>query len=288
MKETGFCPQAERFLGRYLEKRLSSLEHSSYEVHLKDCEVCAGQAKLWDDLARVPMAGTSLRPSPQFERDFEAMLASELRQEMKAAVPVPAIAKQGIWGRAGVAWAAAAILAVAGFLGGLLAANSLGGIAPGDGRSKSDLAELRQELRLLRSLMAVSLLQQQSTMERLRGVSYTAGLDDPGQEVIQTLLGTLRADGSMEVRLAAAEALQRYGGLGQVRQSMAEALRLETAPLVQLTLIDSLAAWQEQKARPVLRRLAVEEKLEPAVRQRAARALREIPASGSVSPETYR
>lgn len=288
MKETSFCPQGERFLCGYLEQRLSSAEQGSFEAHLKDCAVCTGQAKLWDDLARLPMAGTNLRPSPQFGRDFEAMLASELRQERKASGPLPVVARQGIWRRAGVAWAAAALLAVAGFLGGLLAANSLRGITLGDGRSKSDLAELRQELRLMRSLMAVSLLQQQSTMERLRGVSYTAGLDDPGQEVIQTLLRTLRADSSMEVRLAAAEALQKYGGLGQVRQSMAEALRLETAPLVQLTLIDSLVTWQEQKATPVLRLLAAEEKLEPAVRQRAVKALREIPAVASVGPETYR
>jgi hypothetical protein len=285
MKETRFCAQGERYLFGYLEHSLPPAEAQSYRAHLEQCQLCQQEAELWTRLGADARLAAAPVPGPDFVANFNAMLAQQLVQQdgKTAAGPASLELKPGLrWGRAGV-WAAAAALVVAGFLGGLVA----GGLGAGGGAfrpgasGKTEVAELRQEVRMMRSLVAVSLMQQQSTSERLRGVSYSTGLENPDEQVVAALLRTLRADTSVDVRMAAADALRRYSGRAPVRQSMAEALQLESSPLVQLTLIDALVATRESKAAPALRVLMAEEGLDPTVRQRAMRALGEIQAEES-------
>ncbi len=128
----------------------------------------------------------------------------------------------------------------------------------------------------MRGMVAMSLLQQQSAVERLRGVNYSVQMNNPDEEVVGALVQTLRSDSSVDVRLAAAEALNKYSGKPRVRQAIAESLPMQDSPLVQLTLIDSLVAYKERRAEPAMQKLALDRDLDPTVKTRIDRALQEL------------
>ncbi|HEX3118770.1 MAG TPA: HEAT repeat domain-containing protein, partial [Candidatus Acidoferrum sp.] len=97
---------------------------------------------------------------------------------------------------------------------------------------------------------------------------------------VQTaLLRTLRDDGSVDVRLAALDALSRHAGQPQVRKGVLEALQQQQSPLVQVALIDQLTEWRDPDVAQRLRTLEQTPNLNPAVKQRAEWALAKLQES---------
>ena len=121
-------------------------------------------------------------------------------------------------------------------------------------------------------MVTLSLLQQQSASERLKGVTSSSQIEQPGSEVVSALIETLRHDSNVNVRLASVDALRRFGGREAVRRDVVEALPQQESPLVQIALIDFLLEAQGPEAAGVLRRLADDMMLDKAVRDRARRA----------------
>ncbi|WP_031495005.1 HEAT repeat domain-containing protein [Bryobacter aggregatus] len=255
MKEMSFCPTGERQLAAYLEKRLSPRDRDAYASHAAACSICQAEIELWEKLSALPTPS----PSPYFRRDFDAMMTRETGRVAVQSIP--------FWKQPMIAWAAAAAFAIGGFFSGTY----FGGQKP-----KSELGELREEMRGMRSMVAMSLLQQQSAVDRLRGVNYSVRLDNPDDEVVTALIQTLRGDSSVDVRLAAADALRKYSGRPKVRSAIVDSLTMQDSPLMQLALIDALVDFRERRAEPQLERLASEGGIDPTVKQRIEKALKEL------------
>ncbi len=128
----------------------------------------------------------------------------------------------------------------------------------------------------MRQLMALSLLEQQSASERLRGVSYASTVQEPDSDVRDALLRTLDSDPNVNVRMAAVDALHRFAGSPEVRQGLARALAREESPLVQIAILDELVELRERSAISSVDHLLSEAKLNPEVRQRAEWAVRRL------------
>jgi hypothetical protein len=128
---------------------------------------------------------------------------------------------------------------------------------------------MRGELHDMRQMLTLSLLQQQSATERLRGVSYTAGIDQPGNEVVAALLDTLLHDPSVNVRLSAVDALRRFSDRADVRLGTKQAVTDSTAPMLQVAVIDFMVETRDPQARVVLRQLADDGTVDQSVRGRA-------------------
>ncbi len=252
MKEMSFCPTGERHLSGYLENSLSAVDREAFASHTRGCEICQGELNLWIKLASLPAPPTP----PNLETDFQAMLR---RETNKAVTP--------LWENPRLAWVAAATLALGGFFFGA----QFGGQKP-----KSELADLRLEIRSMKTLVAMSLLQQQSAIERLRGVNYSGRLENPEEAVVTALVQTLRSDSSIDVRLAAADALRKYSTRPKVSMAIVDALQSQDSPMMQLALIDTLVEIQDRRAEAPLRHLARETSVDPAVKQRVEKALREL------------
>jgi hypothetical protein len=105
-------------------------------------------------------------------------------------------------------------------------------------------AEVRSELREIQ--FTLSLLQQQSATERLRGVSWTSQIDQPGNEVVSALLDTLLHDPNVNVRLAAVDALRRVSDRPDVRLGTRQAVTDRAAsPLLQVAVIDFMVETRD-------------------------------------------
>jgi HEAT repeat protein len=135
--------------------------------------------------------------------------------------------------------------------------------------SPQEVASLHEELRSMRQLVVISMLQQQSASERLQGVSYSRAQTEPDPKVLNALLHTMRYDNSVDVRLAALDALSHYGSRQDVRKGLMDSLQEQQSPLVQVALIDVLVDLHDASAVDRLKRLQKDPKTDPSVRKRA-------------------
>jgi hypothetical protein len=142
-----------------------------------------------------------------------------------------------------------------------------------------DVTALRDEVRDLRQMMTLSLMQQQSVTERLKGVSWSSQLDQPGNEVVSALIDTLMHDGNVNVRLASIDALKRFAEREVVRDAAVHALVTQTSPLVQMALIDFVVETQDRAALDALRRLSQDDMANEAVRARASWGIEHLEAA---------
>jgi HEAT repeat protein len=128
----------------------------------------------------------------------------------------------------------------------------------------------------MRQMVAISLMQQQSANERLRGVNWSYRLQQPGNEVLSTLLDTLMHDPNVNVRLATVDALRQFGEQPIVRRGVIEAMTRQESPMVQVALIGLAVDLHEKESIATLRQLSDDKNVDVAVRERARKGLAEL------------
>ena len=277
------CEQIEQLLPDYLQAALSPAQSAEVEQHCEDCSSCAQDVAMWKKLALLPEE----KPSADSRQRFDAMLHAYSATAVQAASAASSSAgaprrfetQKPSWNFfewlrspfGAVAWSAALLLI------GLFAGAQFGNrvkSAPSE-----EIASLHAEVTSMRQLVALSMLQQQSASERLQGVSWSTREDHLDPQVQSALLRTLRYDGSVDVRLAALDALSRHAAQPQVRKGVLESLQEQQSPLVQVAMIDQLTEWRDPDAAQRLRKLEQTPNLNPAVKQRAEWALAKLQES---------
>jgi HEAT repeat protein len=135
------------------------------------------------------------------------------------------------------------------------------------------MAQLRSQVENLNQMVALSMLQGQSSSARMRGVTYSEKIAQPDPQVLDALLQAVNHDSSVNVRLSAVDALQKFGGDPEVARAMASSIPGQESPLVQIALIDMLVQLNARGVTPELARLAQDSQLNEMVRQRLTWAL---------------
>lgn len=128
----------------------------------------------------------------------------------------------------------------------------------------------------MRQLVTLSLLQQQSASDRLRGVNWSYRLEVPDNEVLSALLHTLNNDDNVNVRLAAVDALYKFADSGTVRRSLRQSLPAQSSPIVQIALIDMMADLNDPQSKAVFREFLQKPDLNPDVKQRLQKHLPKV------------
>ena len=261
------CEEIGELLPDYLQGRLSSDRAEVVEKHLSRCAACGEEAALWKSLALLPEE----QPSPALESRFKAMLESyqEGRWEKTSLaaenrkIPVPMLWGLGNWKQlpaAGIVWAC--LFLVCGYF---IGKHSDRGT---DAAAQAQINEMRQELGATRQMVALSMLQQQSASQRLEGVSWSTRLPEPDPKVMSALLHTVRFDNSVDVRLAALDALGRYADRPEVRRELVDVLQTTQSPMVQVALIDLLVDLHDKSAVPQFKKFQQDPHVNPTVKKR--------------------
>ena len=268
------CEDTSAKLADYLAGTLSDAERQALESHALSCAACReeleGAREMWQRLGRMRADAPD---TGAMRARFDAMMADAGAQLGNTATPhaLPTVRNRtSRWTRRHRAMrsflqaAAAAILVVAGIQVGRQMSQ------PAPTLTAPDVTALRDEVRDLRQMVTLSLMQQQSVTERLKGVSWSSQLDQPGNEVVAALIDTLMRDANVNVRLASIDALKRFAERDAVRNATVRALDTQTSPLVQMALIDFVVETQDREALESLRRLSQNKEANEAVRARAA------------------
>jgi HEAT repeats/Putative zinc-finger len=265
------CEEIAELLADYWQEGLGAEQKENVERHLESCVECSEIAGLWKRLALIP----NEQPSAASRERFEAML--QAYQTARGDEGIKGHARESgasIWSV--FQWLRSPVGAVAWSIA-LVAFGMYLGLLLGGAKSNSqDLATMHTELTSMRQMVALSMLQQQSASQRLEGVTWTRREEHLDPQVLSALMHTLRYDPSVDVRLAALDALSRHAGQPQVRKTVVDALQEQQSPLVQVALIDQLVEWREAEAAPRLEKLRQSPNLNPTVRQRADWAISKL------------
>ena len=244
---------------------LRAPERTELKHHLEDCTACRQEAEglesLWTKLDSLPAE----EPPPEMRDRFYAALgaygegfsAASLRERRKG---------NFAWLPVGVA---AATLLIGLGLGYAVSSQK-------SSRESTEIAQLRGDVNGMRELVALSLLRQQSASERLRGVSWANQVESSDGQVLAALLDSVNHDPNVNVRLAAADALRTFAMTSTARSEIAKAILPQSAPLVQIALIDLVVDLKDSSSITELKQVAGNDSLNPGVRERAAWAIERL------------
>jgi len=274
------CTRVQDSFIDYQDGSLPPDEAAALRTHLASCPTCQREWSALQEITRKldTLAGEP-EPSPRLREQFYAMLETHQRE---ADAPSPFALARSRLDRffAALLPAQPALqfsLAVALLVGGLFAGRQYlakpAPAAPADDTAKAELAALKAQVNSMGQLVTYSLLQQQSTSDRMRSVLATMDLKSPDRKVLTDLVGSLAFDPSINVRLSAVEALTQHADDSLVRAGVLSALPRESAPLVQVAMIELLANTRDQSAKPVFEKLSRDDTTDRNVREAARRAL---------------
>jgi hypothetical protein len=253
---------------------LSGIAH-----HLKTCESCRAEAEelrtLWTALGSIPVQA---EPNASARASFNLMLEA-YKQGMER--PTTSSWRQGMNAWLAGWWPRQPAYQFLLALGVLALGVGIGVQMPFSRpvypiQPNPEIVELRRELLEMRQMVALSLMQQQSASDRLRGVNVSYELPHPGTEVLRALLDTLTHDPNVNVRLATVDALRQFGDQTVVRKGIVEAMPRQESAMVQVALIDLAVDLHEKGSLDTLRQFSSDEKLDIAVRERARKGLAQM------------
>lgn len=268
------CQQIKEKFPDYLIGDLDQKNMKDVQSHLATCHSCREELEslsaIWTKLGVLPEE----QPSPTLRNNFYSMLEEYKQGLEKEKSPSFLRAfferwKGHLWpSRPAFQISFALIFLVVGLAGGYILNSSR--------QSSIDLAHLRQEVQSMRQTLAVSLLEKSSPGERLRGVSLSYDMEQPGVKLIDALIHTLNHDSNVNVRLAAVDALYLFYKNPVVRENLIDSLNKQDSPLVQIALVDLIVTMRERRAIESLKLLVQNEELNPDVKQRIEQGIQQI------------
>ena len=261
------CEHYRALLPEYWSGAISVIQHKEVEKHLTGCSECRAEseylARVWSNLELIPAEA----PSPALRARFYESLDAYRRGAEEFEKPVVA-RQQWWWTRPLFQFAAAAAM---------LAVGVLVGRTFEFRKDTTQLGELKGEVDRMRQLVALSLMQQQSATDRLQGVNWAYRVEKSDTEVVTALLRTVREDESVNVRLAAVDALRPFAkGSPLVRKALIQSIAKQDSPMVEIALIDLLVDLRETSALGSVKALSQDPRQSAEVRERAQTAVTEL------------
>ena len=276
------CQRVQESFLDYQDGRLPPVDSAAVREHLKTCLECqrewAGLQEITLQMDRLP----PVAPSPRLRAQFYAMLETHRREADSRSPFVLMRSRVDRFFSALLPARPAFQLAMAGAtlaVGLILGTRFLRPAAPAatpDPATTRELAQLRDEVRKMGDLVNSTLRPQQSANERLRTVLASYDVPQSNPRLVSGLLNTLAFDPSVNVRLSALEALFAHATVPEVRTAVAAALPREPSPLVQVSMVDFLAATRDPSALATLETVSRGENYDQAVRAAARRALAQL------------
>lgn len=255
------CEQARETLIDALSGPVEPEREQAVERHLLACDACGDEAaalrRTWAALADV---GDAEVPSDRMRVRFRAALGA-----YEAALERSWSRRLAGWARhVGDGFTDLGPVARAAVAAALLVA----GVALGWGSSRvvgpgREAARLRAEIDSMNRAVTLALLDHQSASERLRGVSWVAAT--PDDAVLTALVEAAQHDESVNVRLAAVEALAAHLERPAVRSGLLRSLEQRPQPHLQLAVSRLFA--DEDEGGDELERLLASDLLDPEVRR---------------------
>jgi hypothetical protein len=205
-------------------------------------------------------------PSEKMDRRFYAMLNEEQKKELMGN---PEISSESsfitLFRTAGIRVAAGIALFILGwFASGWFNRGTIG---------HDQITGLTGEIKQLKETLVLTMMQQNSPVERIKAVNMVAELGSADDQIIAGLLRVLNQDENDNLRLLSLDALLRYSGIPEVRKGLISSIGNQTSPLVQLRLAEIMLILRERRAIPEFQKVLENESLNYNVRDKISKAV---------------
>lgn len=275
------CQRIQDSFIDYQSGILPAHESTAISAHLKTCLNCQRE---WAGLQQTLLALDKLpepEPSPRLTANFQIWL-DEARAEIAAPSPftlarsrLDSFFAALLPSRPALQFALTVAVLLIGVVAGtrLLPESAPTIITQNDPATQKEIAELRAQMESMNRVVSTHLLSQPAS-NRLKSVMAARGdTDGATDQDLAKLLNTLAFDPSVNVRLAALEALYAHVDLAPVRTGVINALSREPSPLVQVAMIDFVVASRDAGAAAALNLLHRNPAIDTVVRDAARRGL---------------
>lgn len=138
---------------------------------------------------------------------------------------------------------------------------------------EQQISQLQHQVVEMQQVVLLNQLEQSSATERLRAVNQSQELPQADQQVIRALLNTLNSDPSINVRLAAIEALHAHVQHPLVREGLVRSFEQQDSPLVLMALAEEMAALQEKRGLKPMQKLLEQDELDSTVKQQINKSI---------------
>lgn len=264
----------------FLAGTFDEMDRMVIQTHLQSCSTCRQEyeslSSLWNSLAVLP----DERPGPQLRVRFNAMLAAYQQGIRHGSSKVSILSAvdsliEKLWPRRPVLQLGIALFAL--IIGGVIGTR-LNQTAEQSAPLQTDreIAQLHGEVQAISHMLAISLMQQQSASDRLRGVSMSSRFAENDPRITQSLLDALRYDPSVNVRLAALDALSGAMDQTEVRKTLIDALPKQSSPLVQLAMVELVVEAHEKQSLGVLNKMKDDPKVNDFVRKKIQQGIQQL------------
>lgn len=247
----------------YLQSSLNEAEHARLNALLEEGKLDPAELAEMETLYRELEAVDVPEPGDQARKRFYSMLETEKEKEKSSrrtdgiTEPFGRLQRMQKWFDYRTIGYAAAL-----FLAGLVTGNLFGPSGNYDGRIENLTSEVHQ----MREIIMISLLENDSPMERLRAVNISSEIPSADNRVVDALLRTLNGDPNVNVRIAAVDALVGHGSNPEVRRGLVNSISTQESPHVQIALADAMIALQERGATDQFQKLLENEEMDENVR----------------------
>ena len=269
------CEKYEDKLIGLLNNELTPAEQAELEKHMAECPGCSeelsGLREVWDMMAKIETP----EPSSHIRIKFQAMLDT-YKESIEDAKP-------GVWSsirkQFGKVWqlqtrwplAYSLVIVLVGFGLGYLLFSAGKGV-----KQEQQLQALSSQVHELKQTMMLSLLENPSASERIRGVSYTSEIKHADKEVIDALLATLNNDPNVNVRLSTLDALSHLANHPEVREGLIRSIEKQDSPIMQLAIADVMLKLQEKRSVKSFEDLLKQKDLNPGVRDKIKQTITQL------------
>ncbi len=145
-------------------------------------------------------------------------------------------------------------------------------LMPGS-QSKNQMSLMSAEIREMREVVMLTLIDEPSVTKRIRAVNITNNFDQVDDRIVQALLTTLNSDPNENVRVITAEALHEFADNPKVREGLIRSIVNQESPLVQIALADIMIALHEKSSVDSFKELLNKKDLNDTVRTRLERTI---------------
>lgn len=270
------CENIRKHFPDYWSGAIDGAIKAEMQSHFEICGGCREEAEslgaIWRRMGAIPEE----KPGKELRGRFETTLEAYLQGLGQRTPPLRVRVEQWLQGWWPQQPAFQFAFAVAFLAIGFLIGHSYLPAAREGNHDAGEVARLREEVQATRQVVTLSLLQQQSASQRLKGVDYSSRLQQPDSEVLSALLHTVNYDQNVNVRLAAVDALHPSSNSDVVRKGLIQALDRQNSPLVQIALIDMLVEIDARESAQALRQLMDDNSVNQIVRQRAEWGLQQL------------
>lgn len=266
------CDQDKEQVTRYISNEMTDSERNDFEWHLAECAACSEELETSRQLFTLMGEMPAPRPSADMPVRFQAMLEEykgSVAGKKKPFANILAGLKQ-LWTlqpRTQLAYSI--VLAVLSLGLGFMLNRQVGA-------GNREIAALSLQVHEMKEMMMLSLLENPSASERIKGVSFTSEIKSANKEVVDALFSTLNNDPNVNVRLVTLEALSNLANDPAVREGLVQSIAQQDSPLVQSALADAMLKLQEKRSVTSFKKLLEQKSLNTSVRLKIEKTINRL------------